>query len=60
MNVDRRRNPPKPSGTQDVVFRLTRAKRDALRDLARASHVRLGELVTMAIEDVLRKHGEDV
>lgn len=49
-----------PKGLQSLVFRLTREKRDAVHELARRTRVRHGELLRMAIEDVLRKHGEVV
>lgn len=49
-----------PTGLQSVVFRLQREKRDALRDLSKRSRVTRSELLRMAIEDVLRKHGEVV
>ena len=43
---------------KSVVFRLKRERLDAVKELSRQTRVTQSELLRMAIEDVLRKHGE--
>lgn len=47
------------SDLKSVVFRIRRERLDAVKELARQSRVTQSELLRMAIDDVLRKHGEE-
>ena len=49
-----------PTGLVSLIPRIERSKRDALRELSKRTRVTYSELWRMAIEDVLRKHGEVV
>jgi len=46
------------SGLQSLIPRIRREQHEALKALAKRTRVTYSELWRMALEDVLRKHGE--
>jgi predicted DNA-binding protein len=47
------------SKLQSIVFRLTREKLDALKDLSRSTRIRQSEYLREAIEDLLGKYEDE-
>jgi hypothetical protein len=48
-----------PVRLQSLVFRLTREKLDALKDLSRVTRIRQSEYLREAISDLLGKYEEE-